>query len=270
MPTDQRFTIRVNEGPSLVAPYAAIVAEFGSALQKPLPSQQVLGLLKELYPFLSQLVLALADDNTDFAGLVVALKCALQERLGLGTESVSTEPSGDGQNHRIIVRFNDVEVARNTLLIGMEIADAIFARANGQDVDIQESARKIHLAWSEISGLPHSKITAALSRKASAKEIPVYPISRRTGIYAFGQGANAFLYQEMANSEDSLIGWKLARHKAATRQLLQQLGLPNAKKQTCRKCDRSTPDCRGVWISSCRETNGPNQRHRRVSRNHNG
>lgn len=231
MPTNERFTFKVYEGPSLVAPFAAIVAEFESPSPKLLSSREILQQLKELYPFSSQLDLVLADDDTEFASLVVALMTAFQEHPRLGAEPVFAVHSNNGHRHRIAVRFGDLEVARNTLMIGIEIADVLFARAAGRDVDIQESSRKIRETLSEITRLPHSKITAALSRLASARGIPTYPVSRRTGIYMFGQGANASHFQEMASSRDSLMGWKLAKHKPVTGQLLRRLGFPTAEQK---------------------------------------
>ncbi len=237
MPRDERVTLKVYEGPSLVAPFATIAAEFESPSPKSLPSREILELLTELYPHLSQLVLDLADGDTDFSNLVVALMDAFQERVGPGAEPVVATHSDDGPRQRIAVRFDDLDVTKNILLVGIEVASTIFARAAGRDVDIQESSQKIRQNFSEIRALPQSRVTAVLSRVARARGIPTYPVSRRTGIYAFGQGANAFLFQEMANCQDSLVGWRLARHKAVACQLIRSLGFPTAKNKIAANAD---------------------------------
>ncbi len=232
---NERFTIKVFDGPSLVASSAAIVAEIESPSPQLVPSREILRLQKELYPFLPKLVLVLADDDTDFVSFVVASIVALHERLKPGAEPVCVTRSDNGNFHRIVVRFDDLEIARNTTLIGLEIAGAIFALAAGRDIDIQKSRRTIRRTMSEISGLTRSTINTTLSRLAGARGIATYPVSRSAGIYMLGQGANAFRFQEMANSQDSLLGWRLAKHKAVTSRFLQRLGFPTAEHKVATK-----------------------------------
>lgn len=219
-------TFTVFKGPNLVAPFAAVIAEFDDPFPGVLPSAAVRRLLSELIPASSPLDLGLTGDRTDFVTLAAAFMSGWQEQIWCQAAPFLVARLGGGRA-RIACGFFDPEATRKLLQAGINIAKAIFLRATGTDrtgPDITAIRRTI----SAIRVRPLSRTTAALTCLAGKRGIPSYSVCN-SALRLFGQGSKGVYFCNLANQEDSYTGWMISSNKALTAQFLRQLGFPAAE-----------------------------------------
>ncbi|MCL4721442.1 MAG: hypothetical protein KJ041_05700, partial [Gammaproteobacteria bacterium] len=228
MQPDASFHIAVLQGPSVLAPFAAVVAEFPVL---PGPSRTAAEVTQALGQFLtpdfmSRVALPLVDGA--FETVAGALANALQDAPGPCGLPVRATRGIDGRG-RVLLGFHDAGAAVVALRTGLQIAAALFRQLAGHAVDARSLGAKLQQAVAEISRRQPDPLARALIRAARQRGIPAYPAAPGSRVWVYGQGAAGFQFFEAANHRDSLTGARLARNKLYSNRLVTGLGLPGVR-----------------------------------------
>ncbi|MBL8224989.1 MAG: ATP-grasp domain-containing protein [Chromatiales bacterium] len=217
----------MTQGPSVLAPWPAIVAEFPAPPYRSLAADEVEPALRELLsPNLFALV-ALPLPDGAFETFAGAIAIALQDAAGPSGLAFRSTRSASGQC-RVLVGFHEPGAALLALQAGLEAAQALFRRRAGRPVDPAPAAAAIQRSVAAMNRQP-DPLARALMRVAKRRRIPVYPAAHGSRVWVYGQGCNAWHFFEAANHGDAMTGSRLARNKQFTNVLITRLGLPGAR-----------------------------------------
>jgi cyanophycin synthetase len=215
----------VFDGPSVSAAFAAVVAEFNNPISETLPSSGVQRLAAELLPAPMRLPDAGENGDIRFPELVARCAAAAQDLSGpTGLEMTVSHREGD--RWRVCLGFHDVEATKNALRAGLVLADALFRRAAGIEIDTADLKRFVGDLAGFMTARQPAYIALALIRVARQRGIPAYRIVPGSRIFHFGQGAHAFQCLESATHRDSFTGRELSRDKGLSNRVIRQLGFP--------------------------------------------
>jgi D-alanine-D-alanine ligase-like ATP-grasp enzyme len=228
-----KIDFRVVDGPSTLVPFAAVVAEFHSPSNSPLPVTTIRSLLAETLPseFMQQIEFPQGD--VAFETAAVLLASAIQDLAGPCGLPAEIQHAEDGLC-RILLGFHDARATHQACMTALRIVYVVFKLASsGQHTGGEKNklavATALKQAKNEMRLLQPDFITRALMRAAFARGIPVYPVSPHSCIWRYGQGSAGLNLFETASQRDSLTGNRLARHKFLSNQLINRLGLPGVR-----------------------------------------
>lgn len=230
MQPDSRFHIAILQGPSVLAPFPAVVAEFPVPAG---PSRTVAEVTRALGQFLtpdflSRVALPLADGA--FETVAGALANALQDAPGPCGLPVRATRGIDGRA-RVLLGFHDAGAAVVALRTALQIATALFRQLAGHAVDARSLGAQLQEAVVEIVRRQPDPLARALLRAARQRGIPAYPVAPGSRVWAYGQGAAGHHFFEAASDRDALTGARLARNKFFSNRLVTRLGLPGVRHQ---------------------------------------
>jgi cyanophycin synthetase len=228
MPTDAPVSVSVCYGPSVLAPWRAVVAEFQAPPWPALPPAEIEPALAN---FLSAQLLAkvprpLADGT--FESIAGALAAALQDipgASGLGYRALRNL-AGRG---RVLLGYHEPAAALVALETGLELAQALFRHRAGKPIDGDRINTLIKQAAAEMFRCQPDPLARALMRAASRRGIPAYPVAQGARIWMYGQGARGWHFFEAANHGDAMTGSRIARNKLFCNQVVTRLGLPGVR-----------------------------------------
>ncbi len=222
-----RVKYTVFHGPSLVAPFAAVAAEFPEPVEAVMPAKALAEKLASFIPRALMRRVVLPPGDVSFAQLAAVLASALQDlhgRLGMDLQIQRL----NGGDCRILLGYYDIQASMMALEVGLELATAFFNEAGGRAVDLQPIEARMQMLASMLLLRQPDQTTRALMRVARVRGIPVYPVSPGSRIWLYGQGRAGLHGFVAASHRDSLSGFNLARNKLLASQLIVQLGFPGA------------------------------------------
>ena len=225
---DKQIVFTVFEGPNLIVPFAAIVAEFENPMPGVLPAHQVRRLVAELVPTSSSLKLEPPKENTDFASLVAAFAREWQEQVWRYAPMMETASLEAGKI-RIASSFYDPNATKNLLQAAISFTNAVFLTATGA-VQPHAAAETVERLFAFLRARPMSIATATLIRLAAKRGIPSYAVAGRA-LCLFGQGSKGVYFSNMSSQDDSHMGWTVSANKVLTTRFLRQLGLPATEQE---------------------------------------
>ncbi len=233
MSSGQEIAISLYEGPNLIVPFAAAIAEFPNPYSASLALARVKTLLGEILNISGPAPIALVGEAIDYPGLAAALALSWQETnqpQGLSSD-VSQNESG---LVRIAVGFFNASKGRFAVRAAVEIANAVFARAADPSADIS----RVTPLFGQLGRLAHTyrfgTVSSAYIMAAKTCGIPVYELAPGTNALSYGQGARSVRYSEATNERDSVTGYKLAQSKADSNWLIKRLGYPSVEHEVVR------------------------------------
>lgn len=218
----------VFHGPSLVAPFAAVVAEFPEPVDAAMPAAQLAAKLPTFIPPALMRRVVLPPGEVGFAQLAATLARALQDLHGRQGLELQIQRLNSGVC-RIVLGYHDAQASWMALELGLELATAFFNEAGGRRVDLQPIEARMQRVAAVLMRCQPDRMSQALVRAARARGIPVYPVSPGSRIWLYGQGRAGFHGFETATQRDALSALKLSRNKVLANQLVMQLGFPGAK-----------------------------------------
>jgi len=223
-----RLDIRIYAGPSLLAPFAAVVADFACPFPSPLPAARLERLLTELLPTELRQHIKIPSGGTAFEDLVALLTNALHDLVGSCDLPLELKYTDTG-TARLILGYYDAQAALRACGSAVQIAHAVFATDAGGPDHKKDVAAAIQPAVLEMIMRQPDFIARALMRTARARGIPVYAVSPGSRIWRYGQGLAGWNFFEAANHRDSYPGSRLVRDKVLSNQLVRRLGLPGVE-----------------------------------------
>lgn len=228
MPVGMQVDFRVLEGPSTLAPFAAVVAELASPFASPLGASRAESKLTELLPGEFRQRIVLPPEEVTFERLAMALASALQNLPGPGGLPAEVQRSDAGRC-RILLGFYEPQATQLALHAGLEIASAVFAGAHGGPDARRALSALIQRVGVVMQARQPDFIARALMRAARIRNIPFYAVSPGSRVWLYGQGNAGLHFFEAASQRDSLTGLRLVRDKFLSNQLVMRLGLPGVK-----------------------------------------
>ncbi len=225
---DPSLQITVIQGPSVLAPYPAVVAEFPTPDGRSRTADEIGRVLEMLLTpdFLARVARPLADGA--FETVAGALANALQDAQGPCGLPVRATRDLKGRS-RILLGFYDAGAAIVALQTGLQVAAAVFRQLGGKPVDDRALNAKLQQAVTRIVRTQPDPLARALLRVARRRGIPACPAAPGSRVWVYGQGAAGFQFFEAANHRDGLTGSRLARNKFFSNRLITRLGLPGVR-----------------------------------------
>lgn len=228
MAFERQISVRIYEGPNLVVPYGALIAEFTSPFLTVLPGAQIAEILKDLFGAFDVAAAFPDSADFDFAGLVAQHAHDWQEIVQpLGLRKASSQ-SQDGAA-RIALEFFSAGRARTALHAGLEMANAVFVRAADGNADVSGMIGRVREYARNDNVAQFASVSNAYILAARKRGIFVRQISPLANILKYGQGAKGFHQREAIRSSDSFIGHRLTQDKSSSNQLIRQLGFPGVE-----------------------------------------
>ena len=226
---EPNLEMRTLAGPSVFAPFAAIVAEFAipTAME---PSRG--GTLPEVIcARLPEAVMAriqTLDWGSPFETLVAGLAQALQDWHGSNNLpcQISRTPSGRGL---VYLGYYDEQATAQALQLGYELALVAYAQGQ-QAVDANSAllARLVQLGAVMQARQPR-ELDRAMIRAAQAREIPFYRVVPGERMFQYGQGKYGRHFLGTGSQCDSDTGILLQENKAISNFLVRRLGFPGVE-----------------------------------------
>jgi cyanophycin synthetase len=219
--------IHLFEGPGLLAPFPAVMAE-AECPRQPLADDTAEGHLRQLLPplLLQHLRLPLPDHR--FETVAAAVANAIQDSFGANDLPVVTERIGAGRC-RILLGYVDAGATTLALRTALDLTAALFALVAGQPADTNRLTANLQHALQQMQLRQPDPLARQLINQARARGIPVTPLAPGSRVWQFGQGVRGIHFFEAANHFDSLTGARLARNKFQSNQLILRLGLPGTR-----------------------------------------
>lgn len=238
MKPDPSFQITVIQGPSVLAPFPAVVAEFPAPRGTSRTADEIArGLATFLSPdFLARVALPLADGA--FETVAGALANALQDAHGpCGLPVRATRDLKD--RCRVLLGFHDAGAAVVALQTGLQLTAALLQHLAGKPVDARTLGAKVEAATREILVRQPDPLARSLIRAARRRGIPATSAAPGSRVWVYGQGAAGFQFFEAANHRDGLTGSRLARNKFFSNRLITRLGLPGVRHRLVQSADEA-------------------------------
>jgi cyanophycin synthetase len=217
-------TIRRFDGPNLSAPFAAIVAEFTSRVEAPLPAAEIGPRFDGLLPPELRPALKLPDGTMSYAALAGHIANAWQDIHGENHLPVEVHALGQDR-WRIALGFLDADVATSSLKAGLEFAAAIFApRKTAAELG---RLRDIASRLFRLVGMNQPRrVNRFVIRQAASRGIPVHSHAPGSQIWVHGLGARSHRFLESITLEQPEIGSSLCGNKVHSKRFLARLGFP--------------------------------------------
>ncbi|MBL8199942.1 MAG: hypothetical protein JNK40_03135 [Chromatiales bacterium] len=230
MQSASAVTISVLQGPSVLAPFPAVMTEFPAPGGPSRTAADVARALESfLNPeFLSRVALPLEDGA--FETVVGALANALQDAPGSHGLPVRATRGVNGRC-RVLLGYHDTGAAVVALQASLQVTAALFRQLAGGAADARVLAATLDQAVAEIRQRQPDARTRSLLRIARQRGIPAYPAAPGSRVWVYGQGAAAVQFFEAASHRDAFIGARLARSKLHSNRLVTRLGLPGVRHQ---------------------------------------
>lgn len=228
MSKEAPVTFAMLHGPSVLAPWRAVVAEFPAPPWRSLAADAIGPALTEfLSPgFLARVALPLPDGA--FETIVGALASALQDVPGASGLGYRATRSVAGQC-RVLLGFHEASAALLALQAGLELAQGLFRHRAGQPIDPTRITALIQRTVAEMPRRQPDPLARSLMRAAGRRGIPVYPAAQGARVWMYGQGARAWHFFEAANHGDAMTGSRISHNKLFSNLLVTRLGLPGVR-----------------------------------------
>jgi cyanophycin synthetase len=232
-PLEHRTPIdfRVFEGPSLAAPFAAVVGEFSASFPNRLPRDGVEKLAAMILPKHLRLPWGNAESEVDFGTLAALLASAMQDLSGPNGFPMTVARVADGR-WRVCLGFLHADATTAALRGGVALADQMFRRASGMASDEEKVQAWLQRLGQIMQTHQPDYQARALIRVARRRDIPVYPLVPAARQWMYGQGARALHCFETASHRDSFPGRLLSHEKTFSNELIQRLGFPGVIHET--------------------------------------
>ena len=228
MSQETRLNFRACEGPSLFAPFPAVIAEFSSPFTAPIAAAKLAGRLANALPAQLPLSIAWPQGDVSFEQTAALLTAALQDLAGPCELPADLQYSDTG-TARIAIGFYDQLAAVNACQSALRIAYALFAsEADGADRN-RTVAASIQQTTNTMRARQPDSITRALMIAARARNIPFSAVSPGSRQWCYGQGSVGSVFFGTGNQRDSLTGNSLVRNKFLCNQFVVRLGLPGVE-----------------------------------------
>lgn len=231
MPDNQKTQVPpqlvVYTGPSLAAPFPALVVELESPPAAPSAADVARALAVLLPPdWLTRVNLALPDGR--FATLVVALANAIGPACGADPQPLVVEDLAGGRS-RCAAGYVEPAATAALLETAVSGAVAILAMANGRRVDTAAFRQQFERSVAELRRRQPDAYTGALLQVARRRGMPVAPVASGSRVWLYGQGSRGVHLFEAASHRDGMTGRRLAHNKLYANQLVVRLGLPGVR-----------------------------------------
>jgi len=228
LPPKPTATIHVIPGPSVLAPFAAVVAEFPAPAGRAPATDRINAALGE---FLNPAFLALVPrplPDGAFETVVAALATALQDSAGALALPWKATRGIDGRC-RVSLGYRNPHATAIALQTALAISEGLFLFLAGQPQDLAGLAARITEASRAIAARQPDPLARALQRAAARRGIPVVPVSGGARVWQLGHGSAGSHYFEAATDADGLTGSRIARNKQHTNSLILTLGFPGVR-----------------------------------------
>ncbi len=220
--------IRLFEGPSVLAPFPAVVADFAARPVRAVTARQAEGQLRKFLAaeLVERLTFPLRDGA--FETMAAALAGALQDCRGLPGLEARAQRAADGRC-RIVMGYLDASAAALAMRTGLEVAAGFFSFIETGWFDREALNAAIRRAAAALFASEPDPLSRALICAARRRRIPVYPVAPARRIWLYGQGSEGVQFVETASEFDAFTGAKLARDKFHSNQFITRLGLPGVR-----------------------------------------
>jgi len=225
-PTKFVLEMRTLPGPSVLVPFAAVVAEFAV----PATPAASMGLTETFRVLLPETVVARVQAlnwRAPFETLVAAMAQALQDWHGVNDLPCRTArtPSGRGL---VFLGYNFEQTAALALELGYELA--LVAYAQGPEAADANSALTARLAQlGAMMMLQQRDADRSLIRAARVRGIPFFPVAPGHRVLQYGQGKYGRHFIGTSNQCDSVTGARLQYNKVFSNRLVRRLGFPGVE-----------------------------------------
>lgn len=231
--------LRLFHGPSIHAPFAAVMAEFTSPFQNELPASAIESKWRLLHD--KPLWDAPAPSaNFSFADLISALAVKLQHPDDPDSAKVRIAVGANVGPISIALGFIDPAASSLVLQVAIDLAEVIFQGCGGAVEGLVRLAPRLQQVIVTLGhSLPQTPIVRTLIREARRREIPVYPVAENSRIWMFGQGSAGYHFFEAASDRDSFTGMQLQRNKILSNRLVMRLGFPGVTHAVAKNKDEA-------------------------------
>ena len=232
------LAMRTLPGPSVFAPFAAIVAQF--TIPRITPPRS--GTLPEVVSVrLPQGIVAriqTLDWGAPFEILVAGLAQALQDWFGPNDLPCRTGRVAGGLG-RVYLGYYDERATSYALQLGYGLALAAVAQG-------QKSIRAYSALWPKlvrfgelVRDLQPDEVERALIRVARRRAIPFYRVAPGVRILQYGQGKYGRHFDRTSSQFDSDIGVRLQHNKVISNHLVRRLGFPGVEHGVANTADHA-------------------------------
>lgn len=223
-----RATFALFEGPSVQAPFAAVMVEADCPVSR-IPQDKLEGCLRQfLSPELIRHVTFPLRDG-GFESVTAALANAFQDCAGANGLPVQAKRTAQGASCRILLGYIDPMAATLALQMALDVTAALFAQLAGRRVDTTSLTTRMRRTVDQIRARQPDPLARVLIGAARRRGIPVYPVASGSRVWLFGQGARGIHFFEVANHFDAMTGSRIAKNKFHSNQLIAGLGFPGVR-----------------------------------------
>ena len=226
--SDNSLKIRVFAGPSLLAPFPALVAEIGSRHAASLPAEIADTHLLDLLPGHAARAVAELPAEAGFERLAYIVTCALHDpdnRCGLESR-LDILPGGGA---RFLLAYLDARAAEMAVRAGLTIAEALLQALPAGAQQAESLGRLVSEMEQRLESLHPDYITRQLMLASRARNIPIHAVAQASRVWMYGQGSAGFHGFEAGSHQDSMTGLRISQDKVSSNQLLTQLGFPGVR-----------------------------------------
>ena len=226
LPTKFDFEMRTFPGPSVLVPFAAVVAEFAIPTTPAVPMETTQPLRAALPETVLARVQAL-NWGAPFEALVAAVAQALRDWRSPNDLPCRTArtPSGRGQ---VFLGYNFEQTATLALQLSYELA--LAACAQGPEAGDANSALAARLAQlGAMMERQQADDDRALMRAARVRGIPFFPVAPGHRALQYGQGKYGRHFFGTSSQRDSQTGAQLQHNKVFSNLLVRRLGFPGVE-----------------------------------------
>jgi len=221
----QELNIKILDGPSIVAPRPALVADFSyQALSSRPPAPVSEDFINALEAVLDELAKrpALKNKYSNHAELVAEVTAGLISLNAPVTLQGYCQLSGQ-ERVTITLEYFFAHLAAVVLQCTINIVSIMLSGRSdkrqilNQQLDVlQRNMRIYDPGWNNIS----------MMASAAKLDIPFFSADEGVRFYCYGQGAKSRLFYESSSDLDSAIGRIVSVNKASTVQMLTSMGYP--------------------------------------------
>lgn len=223
--TPFKQSIRILTGPSKVAEFSCVVAEFPLPAIDSVPVERFREIVSRL-TLERQLKLALPDTGfLTFAEASLAAVRAfhnVRSPIDVASEVALIEP----RIGRIVLGYFNPQAAFAAVQAGLQLSYAVFADVAGQHSDPNMTAERFQGWVATIRALQPDYMQRGLLGAARAQGIPYYSPAPGSRNLTIGQGRHSYFFLESASQGSSIAGQRLTRNKYYSNALVRQLGFP--------------------------------------------
>lgn len=228
--------IRVTHGPSLFAPYKAVIITFDQQHFKPTEPITKAQIAK-LEPLVEEFVLQkgyLENVSTAPEAMVEILRSLLDFRMKLDLE-IEFKILANG-TYQIVIEYFYKDVVLNAINIAFTLMDYMLSDFESPLPQLVEYIR-INIG-NQIS-LTSGTVVSHLIKSARSQNIPYYTFENVASMQSYGQGKHSVFINHGCTDRDSSIGMTIQKSKTDTNAFLNMVGYPTtdqALAQTIAQC----------------------------------